>query len=41
MVWEQRVEVIAMVTRDIEDKKVKCHRYWPDSVTEPFTVWDR
>ena len=41
MVWEQQVEVIAMVTRDVEDNKVKCHKYWPDSVSEPFTVCDR
>ena len=41
MVWEQQVEVITMVTRDVEDNKVKCHKYWPESVSEPFTVWDR
>ncbi len=31
MVLEQNVEVIAMVTQDVESGKVKCHRYWPDS----------
>ena len=41
MVWEQRVQVIAMVTQDVENDKVKCHRYWPDSAATPFTVYNR
>ncbi|XP_077354565.1 tyrosine-protein phosphatase non-receptor type 13 isoform X4 [Festucalex cinctus] len=31
MVWEQKSNVIAMMTQDIEGGKVKCQRYWPDS----------
>lgn len=30
MVWEQNVDVIAMLTREIEEGKVKCDRYWPE-----------
>ena len=30
-----------MVTQDVENDKVKCHRYWPDSVSQPFTVFNR
>ncbi|ELT89390.1 hypothetical protein CAPTEDRAFT_167635 [Capitella teleta] len=31
MVWEQKAQVIAMVTQEVEASKVKCHRYWPDT----------
>ncbi|XP_035670217.1 tyrosine-protein phosphatase non-receptor type 13-like [Branchiostoma floridae] len=41
MVWEQRAEVIAMVTLDMEGGKVKCHRYWPDSSETPLTFWNK
>ncbi|XP_070545261.1 tyrosine-protein phosphatase non-receptor type 13-like isoform X2 [Ptychodera flava] len=41
MIWEQEVNVIAMVTMDMENGKVKCHRYWPDSVDTPLIVQGR
>ncbi|XP_074647744.1 tyrosine-protein phosphatase non-receptor type 13-like isoform X2 [Tubulanus polymorphus] len=41
MIWEYRISVIAMVTQDIESGKVKCHRYWPDSIETPFTVYNK
>ena len=41
MIWQHSVQVIAMVTMDTENSKIKCHRYWPDSVTEPFTICNR
>nr|XP_006812581.1 PREDICTED: tyrosine-protein phosphatase non-receptor type 13-like [Saccoglossus kowalevskii] len=41
MIWEQKVEVIAMVTMDMENGKVKCHRYWPDSVDTPMILQGR
>ncbi|XP_033112583.1 tyrosine-protein phosphatase non-receptor type 13-like isoform X2 [Anneissia japonica] len=41
MIWEQKVSVIAMVTMDIENGKVKCHRYWPSSTDSPVVVTDR
>jgi len=31
MVWEQDCNVIVMLTKEIENLKVKCARYWPDS----------
>ncbi|XP_061657139.1 tyrosine-protein phosphatase non-receptor type 13 isoform X3 [Syngnathoides biaculeatus] len=31
MVWEQKSNVVAMMTQEIEGGKVKCQRYWPDS----------
>ncbi|KAL5018012.1 hypothetical protein ScPMuIL_003734 [Solemya velum] len=38
MVWEQRSNVVAMLTQDMEARKVKCHRYWPDFVEVPLLV---
>ena len=29
MVWDTGVETIVMVTNEIENNKLKCHRYWP------------
>lgn len=34
MVWEQRVQVISMTTRLVEQGRTKCGRYWPLSVGE-------
>ncbi|XP_071952014.1 tyrosine-protein phosphatase non-receptor type 13-like isoform X2 [Antedon mediterranea] len=41
MIWEQKVSIIAMVTMDVENGKVKCHRYWPSSTDSPVVVADR
>ncbi|CAB4039601.1 tyrosine- phosphatase non-receptor type 13-like, partial [Paramuricea clavata] len=38
MVWEQKCQVVAMVTLDMECGKVKCHRYWPESPELPVKV---
>nr|XP_029496870.1 tyrosine-protein phosphatase non-receptor type 13-like isoform X2 [Oncorhynchus nerka] len=36
MVWENRSDVIAMMTQDVERGRVKCHRYWPKKVSCPL-----
>ena len=36
MIWEQNVDVIAMVTLEREGGKVKCHRYWPETREHPL-----
>lgn len=41
MIMEQNVTAIAMVTQDVEGGKVKCHRYWPDSLHTPMNINDR
>ncbi|XP_032047070.1 FERM and PDZ domain-containing protein 2 [Aythya fuligula] len=30
MIWESESDVIAMMTKEVELGKVKCHRYWPE-----------
>ncbi|XP_026090947.1 tyrosine-protein phosphatase non-receptor type 13-like isoform X2 [Carassius auratus] len=41
MVWEQKSNVIAMMTQEVEGGKVKCQRYWPDTPRSPEMVSDR
>ncbi|XP_060747703.1 tyrosine-protein phosphatase non-receptor type 13 isoform X3 [Tachysurus vachellii] len=41
MVWEQKSNVIAMMTQEVEGGKVKCQRYWPDTPSTAQMVDDR
>ncbi|XP_034148806.1 tyrosine-protein phosphatase non-receptor type 13 isoform X2 [Esox lucius] len=36
MVWENRSDVIAMMTQEMERGRVKCHRYWPEIASSPL-----
>ncbi|XP_078055407.1 FERM and PDZ domain-containing protein 2 [Mustelus asterias] len=38
MIWENKADVIAMMTLEHERGKVKCHRYWPDKMYKPTSV---
>ncbi|KAM6184861.1 tyrosine-protein phosphatase non-receptor type 20 [Rhynchocyon petersi] len=38
MVFENKANVIAMITREVEDGTVKCHRYWPISLNKPLEL---
>ncbi|XP_020916558.2 tyrosine-protein phosphatase non-receptor type 13 isoform X2 [Exaiptasia diaphana] len=38
MVWEQGVEVIAMVTLEKEGGKIKCSKYWPTTPDVPLNL---
>ncbi|KAJ2726887.1 phosphotyrosine-specific ptp2-like protein [Coemansia sp. Benny D115] len=31
MVWDHRVRVVVMLTREYDNGRPKCHRYWPQS----------
>ncbi|XP_059422060.1 tyrosine-protein phosphatase non-receptor type 13-like isoform X1 [Carassius carassius] len=35
MVWENKSDVIAMMTREVEHGRVKCHKYWPEKLNIP------
>ncbi|XP_049322043.1 tyrosine-protein phosphatase non-receptor type 13 isoform X6 [Astyanax mexicanus] len=41
MVWEQKSNVIAMMTQEVEGGKVKCQRYWPDASHTAEMVGER
>lgn len=34
MLWEQNVQMIVMVTGEVEGGKLKCHRYWPEDTRQ-------
>ncbi|XP_065178731.1 uncharacterized protein LOC135809326 [Sycon ciliatum] len=36
MIWDNNVPVIAMVTQLLERSRVKCHKYWPEELHQPF-----
>ncbi|XP_072138668.1 FERM and PDZ domain-containing protein 2 [Mobula birostris] len=38
MIWENKADVIAMMTHQHELGKVKCHGYWPDKMYKPMKV---
>nr|XP_033798701.1 FERM and PDZ domain-containing protein 2 isoform X3 [Geotrypetes seraphini] len=38
MVWESQSDVIAMITKEKEHGKVKCHRYWPERMYDPVNL---
>lgn len=35
MVWQEKIETIVMVTHEVENNRMKCHRYWPDPTRYP------
>ncbi|KAF5910209.1 tyrosine-protein phosphatase non-receptor type 13-like isoform X1 [Clarias magur] len=36
MVWESKSDIIAMMTREVERGKIKCHKYWPEKCDVPI-----
>lgn len=36
MVWENKSDVIAMMTQEVERGRVKCHKYWPEKLNIPM-----
>ncbi|XP_064141668.1 tyrosine-protein phosphatase non-receptor type 13 isoform X2 [Loxodonta africana] len=41
MIWEQKSTVIAMMTQEVEGEKIKCQRYWPNTLGKTTMVSDR
>ena len=40
MIWQQFVLVIAMTTKVIEQRKIKCAQYWPAEPGATFNIQD-
>ncbi|XP_061645530.1 tyrosine-protein phosphatase non-receptor type 13 isoform X2 [Phyllopteryx taeniolatus] len=38
MIWENKSDVIAMMTQEVERGKVKCHKYCPEKPDEPLDM---
>ena len=36
LVWQERVQTIAMVANLVEGYHKKCHQYWPETGTQSF-----
>lgn len=36
MIWENKSDVIAMMTQEVERGRVKCHKYWPEKLAVPL-----
>ena len=36
LVWQEKPNTIVMVTNLVEDTKIKCHQYWPNTGTQSF-----
>lgn len=38
MIWQEGSQIIAMITRLVEQGKNKCTRYWPESANKPVVI---
>ncbi|XP_026165191.1 tyrosine-protein phosphatase non-receptor type 20 isoform X4 [Mastacembelus armatus] len=36
MIWENKSNIIAMMTLEIERGRIKCHKYWPEKLDIPL-----
>lgn len=36
MIWENKSDVIAMMTQEVERGRIKCHKYWPEKLGMPL-----
>uniref|UniRef100_A0A3B4VMX1 Protein tyrosine phosphatase non-receptor type 20 n=1 Tax=Seriola dumerili TaxID=41447 RepID=A0A3B4VMX1_SERDU len=36
MIWENKSDVIAMMTQEVERGRIKCHKYWPVKLGVPL-----
>lgn len=40
-IWEQKVELVVMLTKQIEGGKAKCYQYWPNATASPMKIMDK
>ncbi|XP_061600532.1 tyrosine-protein phosphatase non-receptor type 13 [Cololabis saira] len=36
MIWENKSDIISMMTQEVERGRIKCHKYWPEKVGVPL-----
>jgi len=36
MIWENKSNVISMMTQEVERGRIKCHKYWPEKRSTPL-----
>ncbi|XP_028278959.1 tyrosine-protein phosphatase non-receptor type 13 [Parambassis ranga] len=36
MIWENKSDVISMMTQEVERGRIKCHKYWPEKLGVPL-----
>ncbi|XP_013768980.1 tyrosine-protein phosphatase non-receptor type 13 isoform X2 [Pundamilia nyererei] len=38
MIWENKSDVVSMMTQEVERGRIKCHKYWPEKLGVPLDV---
>ncbi|XP_013873970.1 tyrosine-protein phosphatase non-receptor type 13 isoform X1 [Austrofundulus limnaeus] len=38
MIWENKSDVISMMTQELERGRIKCHKYWPEKLGAPVNT---
>lgn len=38
MIWENKSDVISMMTQELERGRIKCHKYWPEKLGAPLNT---
>ncbi|XP_047460035.1 FERM and PDZ domain-containing protein 2 isoform X2 [Mugil cephalus] len=38
MIWENKSDLICMMTQEVERGRIKCHKYWPEKLDVPLDI---
>ncbi|XP_041865921.1 tyrosine-protein phosphatase non-receptor type 13 [Melanotaenia boesemani] len=38
MIWENKSDIISMMTQEVERGRIKCHKYWPERKSMPLDM---
>ncbi|XP_030604068.1 tyrosine-protein phosphatase non-receptor type 13 [Archocentrus centrarchus] len=38
MIWENKSDVVSMMTQEVERGRIKCHKYWPEKLGVPLDI---